>query len=829
MIERIEITTGGASAVYGADAVAGVVNIVTKTAFDGVKVQYDTSRPAQSGGEREGFSVTGGYEGSDFSFISVLEYNESKGLKMLDRDFFRTPVETYRNPNNDGSTDFEPRLLSHERAEGYALYAPQGNFVLGGWNAWVFDNHNYTFDENGKIRNFDYGAGRIVDFDPDRNPVLNYIQTEDAMGDGIPHGYRNYFNTPLERVTFGTNFEYNLSDSHTLSASVYYGQSDAATESSPSFHRHTIRRDNAYMNQDMKDLLDNFTLEDGTARPYNSVTLYQMSDELGNRRFTQDRSALNISLGLEGFINDNWGYSAYFQRGKNENNSVWEGEVYTANLRNAVDAVEIDGSIVCALRDADGNVTGAREGCVPLNVMNIQPLTQEQADYITTVASNDRSADMTSFGVTVDGTLFELPAGPLSTAFTLERRKNEASTRPSENMMAGTIFNNSSQPFDAEISVKEASVEFSIPLLADSEYAQNLVFETAYRYMDYSATGSDNAWKLGLNYQLNDDFSARVTRSKSVRAPNLGQLFNNRAVTYGTRYDPCTAEALASSGSQFIDNIKKNCAAAGVPANFDPSQEWKSAGSLIGYIEGNTELKNEVSNDLTFGFAYSPESLEGFDFTADYWEFEITEALASFDEDVIRLCYESDSLDNPFCSSFKRNSDFEIEEFYQRTLNAATYKTKGVDIESRYSFEALGGEFTTSVLATYLMNIDFNSTGQEADYRNYTGQVANPRVKARFNLRYQADEYFVGLSANYRSSTVNSNTWTPEDNNYNDVDSYTRWDLQTGFDLTDEFTVTARVRNLFDVKPPRTPQTHADGEFFDILGRTFVLSASYKF
>ncbi|RXF05823.1 TonB-dependent receptor [Pseudoalteromonas sp. PS5] len=830
MIERIEVTTGGASAVYGADAVAGVVNIVTKTSFDGVKVQLDTRRPQQSGGERDSISITGGYEGSDFSFISTLEYNDAKSLAKMDRDFFRTPVESYRNPANETDSDFIPRMLSHERREGYGLYASQGNFLLGPFNADTIDNRNYTFDGNGNIRNFDYGAGRLPDFDTN-NPVLNYIQTDELLGDGIAHGNRDFFNTPLERITFGTNFEYRFADEHRLTASVFYGASESATESSPSFHRHTIRRDNAYMKQDMKDLLDNYTNADGEVSPVSQVTLYQMSDKLGNREFTQDRESINLSVGVDGFITDNWAYTAYIQYGKNENESVWKGEVFTQNLANAVDAVLFEGNVVCADRDDEGNVVGALAGCTPLNVMNIQDLSADQANYILTEASNVRSAEMYSAGVTVDGTIYELPAGPLATAISLERRKNESETNPSENMQAGTIFNNSSQPFLADISVTEASIELSVPLIADVNYIQDLTFETAYRYMDYSVTGSDNAWKLGLNYSVNDELSFRGTRSKSVRAPNLGQLFTNKSTTYGTRIDVCTAESISNSASRYIENIKRNCAADGVPVDFQPSQEWRTAGSLVGYIDGNPDLENEVSHDLTIGFAYSPSQLEGFDITLDYWEFEITGALQSFDEEVIELCYESESLDNPFCPNVIRDPNTrEITEFYQRTLNAAVINRKGIDFESQYRFDAFGGEIVAGLTATYNILSDENTTGRLEDYRNYTGEVDTPRVKGRLNVKYQADSYFVGATVNYRSSTVNDrNDWTVETNNYNDVSSYTRVELRAGVDITEDLTVTARIKNLFDVEPPRTPLTFDDGEFFDIYGRTLSLSASYQF
>lgn len=832
MIERVEIITGGASAVYGADAVAGVVNIITKESHEGVTVQLDTSKPQQSGGEKNAISIVGGFESGDFNLVTSVEYTKNEGLRKLDRDFFRNPVESHFNPANVSNNDLLPRRITHNNGEGYGLYAPQGNFVLGSArDGWALDNRNYTFDENGNVRLFDYGLGRLYDH-PNENASLNYISDADNLGDGIPHGGTNgydYFNSPLERANFATSLTYDFAEDHKLTASAYYSKTKGTGLSSPTFHRHTIRIDNAYMQDDMKEILANNTTEDGTADPRSAVTLYQMTPAFGNREYEQNREALNLNIGVEGFINDDWGYSVYAQYGENENNSKWYGEVYTQNLRNAVDAVELGGNIVCAQRNDEGEVVGAIDGCTPLNVMNIQSLTQEQSDYITTVATNDRSSEMYAFGATVDGTLYELPAGYINTAFTLEHRKTEARTRPSEDMQNGVIFGNSSLPMDGEIAVTEAAAEFSIPLLADHDWAKSLTLDVALRYMDYDVTGSDEAWKLGVNYEINDDLKFRATRSKSVRAPDLGQLFNSSSVTYGTRQDPCTAIDLAARDYKLAE-VKAVCAAEGVPGDFTPSEAWTNGGSLKGFVQGNEGLTNEVSNDYTIGFVYSPAAFEGFDFSVDYWNFEIKDALVEFGIGSIDLCYESGSPDSPFCANVNRNSQTnEIDNFYQRPINAATQNNAGVDFDARYKFDALGGELTFGLIGTYNIENEYNSTGNEDDLELQLGEYDYTRMKLRATARYQAENYFLGAIVNYRQGTVWDKDSTIETNSYNDIGDYYRVDLQAGMDITEDFVVTARIKNLLDKAPIRTPFTYDDGQYFDVYGRTLAVTATYNF
>ncbi|TMP54047.1 TonB-dependent receptor [Pseudoalteromonas sp. S1612] len=825
MIERIEIATGGAAAVYGADAVAGVVNIITKKSMDGIELDVSTVRPEQSGGEQNNFSITGGMEGDKLSFIASFNYTENKSYGKLSRDFYRNPVNSFANPANTSGDDGIPSRVVLGQPTGLAYYSEGGDFFTK--DAFAdngYDNHHYTFDANGNLKPFDYGLGRIPNPGVGRD-ATSYFQDGQNQGDGVfGHGYKDYFQTPLERIIASAYGTYELNDDHALTFDFTYSKTDATTESSPAFFRHTIRRDNAFIKSDMAKVMDDNGLT--------SVTLRQANENLwGDRAYNQEREVFRTSIGAEGILNDDWGYSAYAQFGRIEQDTLWTGEVLTQNLANSIDAVEYQGNVVCAKRNADGEVIGAISGCTPFNTMGATSATQAQLDYIATDAMRFAQHDQAVFAVTVDGALFELPAGYVAAAFTAEHRRESATITPSENMQKGLIFGNSSLPMDGEIDVNELSAEISIPLLEETFLTTDLTLETAFRYMDYSVTGEDNAWKLALNWGVTDELRIRLNRSKSVRAPNLGDLFTPNSKTFSSgRADVCRADSIAESGSKYKDNVIKNCQAAGLPEGWMPSDEWLSGGSLPGYVQGNQTLENETSNDYTIGLIYTPEFVEGLDITLDYWSFEVEGAIEYFGRNSVELCYESSSLDNPFCSNVVRNKETgEIENFFTRPINAAVINKKGVDVESAYRTELFSGDLALKLTATYLIEDNNNSTGRAEDFRTDVGEIASPRWKGRFNAVYSHDDSAYVLTMNYRHATVNDNDWTIEDNNYNDIPSYTTFDFMYKTYLMDELQLRVGVNNIFDREPPRNPFTYDDGEFFDVKGRRLSLGAKYTF
>ena len=804
MIERIEITTGGASAVYGSDAVAGVVNIITKKSFDGIELDVSTSQPTQSGGEDEFASFTFGSEEGKATFITNLSWARQKQIKGSDRDWYVNGPVTIANPDNVDNTDGIPARVVY-------AYAPQSLRFYSRTVDFFGPTGHYTFSDDGQLRPFE--EGEVLPAGPPGTTNTNYYIGE---GDGYSFIENGYLRTPLDRVNFSTIVNYDINRDHTLTMEVNWANSQAYGESSPAFFGGLpIYADNPFLPQEAQD-------EINTAGGV--VGGYYLAQDFGNRQYSQDRTTSRIAIGLEGSLTDTWFYNAYATVGEVQADTRWYGEMFEQRFYDAIDAVEVDGEIVCRDEIARAN------GCLPLNIFGRNQYSQEAYDYVATDAIREAEIGQTVFGATVTGDMFMLPAGPIAAAFSAEYREERSETLPDPAMRAGLLFNNQSQPLSGEFDVSEASAEFSIPLLADMEYVQSLTLETAYRYMDYSTSGTDDAWKIGLNYALNDDFRVRLNRSKSVRAPNISELYAPPGQTFRSLSDPCSQSNIDNANPKYQDNIIANCRAQGIPEGFEPSDEWKGV-TQPGFIVGNEDLVNEVAKDITVGVVWTPSFVEDLSITVDYWSFEMENMIQYFSgPQVVQYCYQASTLDNAFCPLIERDpNNFEIVNYFEKPVNSASSETTGVDIEAAYGFDTEFGAFNFRLISTYLDKRQFNSTGFEEDLQVLTGEQSRPRWKGRFITDYKIGDFSAVLIGNYRHATVADRDWDPEVNNYNDIPSYTTWGLTARYDITSGLQVRAGIQNMFDRIPPQTPFAYDQGAYYDLRGRRITAGINYRF
>jgi iron complex outermembrane receptor protein len=800
MVSRIEVITGGASAVYGSDAIAGVINIITRTDVEGVEFDASYTQPEQSGGEESQFSLTAGgnYLDDKLSTVFNFTYAEQKELRNTDRDFLDNPVTSIYNPD---TSDGAPARIPYTGRKPLSWINEAGTFFAN-------DGGQYTFDKDGNMKVFDYGEGLIEG--PGNNG--NYCGPSCEGYDPVDYGL---VRTPLDRMVFTLNTDYEINDEHKIFTEVTYVDYQSNGESSPVFHTNNpIAADNAFLPDDTRQLMTDTEMA--------GFNFYRMDREFGNRTYNQDRETMRFLIGVEGVISDDWDYSFHAQRGQLNETTVWGGEIWGDRYDQAKDAVFAeDGSIVC--RDVDAQAAG----CVPLNLFGENQASQEAIDWVSTSAGQTAKTTQTTAGLVVSGALFELPAGYVSAAFSADYRKEESETNPDQELVDGTIFGNNANPMKGEYDVTEFAAEFSIPLLSNMFFAHDLGIDLAYRLMDYSTAGTDDAWKVGLNWAPIEDLRIRAAKSKSVRAPNIGELFSPAGQTFESFTDVCDKINVELGPN---DNRKANCQASGLAEGWNPTDSWYLS-NHAGSNAGNEDLKAETSNDYTIGAVYSPSYLEGFSLTVDYWSFEITDAIEYIDVDVaVRYCYDSESLDNVYCSRFTRDSSTgDIVDFVQSPVNSATFDVKGVDIESQYQIPTDSfGDFTVHVIATYLEKWETNPTGFAEDLQVDVGEYTDPRWKAMFSLGWNLDALNLEARANYRHASVASNDWKPENNNYNDIPSSTVWDFTGSYVFTDSLSLRFGVKNAFDLAPPRNPYVYDGDGYYDTTGRAFFLGANYK-
>ncbi|TKB54196.1 TonB-dependent receptor [Ferrimonas aestuarii] len=809
IVERIEVVTGGASAVYGSDAIAGVVNIITRKDIQGAEVDLSYIQPEQSGGEemQASFTFGGDYLDGKLSSVFNVTYAEQKQLKATDRDFLSNPVGSIHNPDNVDGEDGLPARIQYEGRKPLSWINEAGTFFTS--------EGQFTFDENGNLKPFDYGEGLIPGPDYANNNG-NYCGPSCEGYD--PTNY-SFIRTPLERWVLTFNNDYEINDDHKIVSEITYAKYDTHGESSPVFHTYdpanTVKADNAFLTAETKALLDRTGADE--------FTFYRIDTEFGNRKYEQERETLRFMLGLEGAINDNWEYSVYAQKGALEETTLWTGEIWDQRYHQAKDAiVDANGNIVC--RDEAARAAG----CVPLNLFGVNQASQEAIDWVQTSAGRSADTDQFSAGAFLSGSVYELPAGDLGVAFSIEYRKEEASTTPDQALIDGTIFGNTAVPSDGDYDVTEAAIEMSIPVFDGMFLADDLTFDLAYRWMDYSTAGKEDAWKLGVSWAPIADLRFRANKSKSVRAPNIGELFDPGGQTFASITDVCDVANIDQGPNE---NRKKNCTAAGYGNGWNPTDDWYQ-GSRPGSISGNPDLDAETSRDYTIGFVYTPSFIEDFSVTMDYWSFEITDAINYISVNTaVRYCYDSESLDNIYCGLFTRDSvTGNIIDFVERPVNSASFDVKGLDIETdyRFSLDSLG-DFRIHLIATYLEKWEYNPTGFEADLQKDVGEYTDPRWKARFTVSWTYDELTIDALANYRHSAVASNDWQPENNNYNDIPSHTTWDFTGTYDVNQDWTLRFGVLNAFDKAPPRNPYVYDGDGLYDTQGRAFFLGTNYRF
>ena len=809
MVERIEVTTGGASAVYGSDAVAGVVNIITKKSFDGLSLDISTTQPTQSGGEEEYLSLTFGSEVGKASFVTNLSWARQKQISYLDRDYLRDAPIVVRNPRRS-EADFDPENEPNAVFWGYgrqtlASYDKSGTFSAGG--------KRYNFSDAGELK--EMGLGKPL-------PPLTSGRVDYDGGEGYSFAENGHLRTPLDRINLFTSMNYEFNDDHAFTAEFTYSKTDAYGESSPAFLSFVTQGDNALLPKEARDLISQQNVDEDY--PNGAVSIGYLASDFGNRQYSQDRTLARLALGLEGIINDNWSYDLYATSGHVQADTQWFGEMFEERFYQSVDAIEVDGDVVCRDEIARAN------GCLPLDVFGRGIYDQNAYDWVSTDAIRRSSIQQHVVGASVSGDVYELPAGWVGAAFSAEYRKEKADTLPDPAMRAGLLFNNQSQPLAGEFDVKELSAEVSIPLLANVAFVENLTFDGAFRWMDYSTSGSDTAWKVGLNWEVNDELRVRINKSKSVRAPNIGELYNPPGQTFRSITDPCAASRSDGLPAEYADNIRANCAAQGIPLDFEPSQEWYGS-TRPGFIIGNTDLKNETARDITVGFIYTPQFVENLSFTVDYWKFEISDMIDSFTGgDLVNLCYQSATLDNPYCPLIERDpTTKEISNYFEKPVNSAISNTSGVDIEANYKYDTSFGSLDFRLISTYLEERMYNSTGLPEDEVVETGEVERPKWKHRLITTYQYDDFSAVLTTSHRSHTVLSNTWSPNVNNYNEVPSYTTFDLTARYNVTDALQVRAGALNMFDRNPPRQPSVYNEGAAFDVIGQRLTFGVKYDF
>lgn len=801
MVERVEIITGGAAAIYGADAVTGAVNVITKSKVDGLHITANNGISRYGDARETAISAsTGGQfaEGRG-SFVVGGTFNDTTKVRFRDRPFAEGRIIYLRNAEsrtgNDGIPD---QIINYDVREFF--YANQPTFFVNG-TSYMYDNGQVripTYDKQWTTGRYSIGEGgdsrNLQEWDFLRGP----LRSGSAMA-RLDFEFSNAFR-------YSGKFEYAKSK---YDGATYPFRDDARPIFFNGLGGSVAYLDNPYLPGAIRDVMVANGLE-----AMNIDRTYANWPVMGEKH---NRTSYTLLNSFNGELGQGLHWEAFYQFGRTIDNVRGTDIPYKSRWTAARDAVRdpVSGEIVC--RDADARAAG----CVPFDIFSSLPPTQAQKDWALHTRIERRENTQHIFGGNIVGELFSLPYGMLSGAFGVEHRREKLKTVDDPLAHSGEVVYTGAQTglhpdLDESMNVTEVYAELVAPLLSDVPFARRLDIEGAYRYSDYSTVGGTHTWKGGVTWAPVDGVTFRGVRSRSVRTPNFGELFEpTKTSISGTVNDPCT-------DAYYYHNPTRaaNCAASGVTTPL----EYYKEGPLI-TSGGNPDLGPETSNSLTLGVVLQPRFMRNFDLTVDYWNIDIDNVIAQFGTvKMMELCVDLPSIDNIFCQNVQRGPDGRAIAVSTQQVNAQRMLARGVDLGAHWRTPLGAGQLSFSLKGSWLIRHVIETTpGIEAGNVDYDGGYANPRFRGTFYASYQTDNFGIGLDTRFLSaSKYDPNAVSDEyyaDNTvpariYNDVNVRTR--------VNEQFELGLGINNIFDVKPPRFPGAYSGGGGrYDTMGRYF--------
>ncbi len=664
LLQRVDVVTGGASAVYGSDAISGVVNFITDRNFNGIKLNASVGRSERGDGDEQRIGIAGGMElfGGRGHIEGSYEYYNSPGILSKQSREWGQQVWTVQ---GSGTTAVPYRLVRNTRLTRSSFFG-----VINAQTATVNAGNplrDMVFRQNGVLSPFQHGTA-----------VVSGVE---SGGDGA--FFYNSSLASLYQSDLGfARFDYDLTDTvHFYAAATGMLSRNMNNHETNEFNQVTISATNAFLSPQYQTAM--------TAAGRTTFLLSKMLTQINAKQPESYTRGYMANFGLEGSLGE-WKWDISWVNSKNQQRTRNNYNPRNDRASAALDAVfnPANGQVVC-------NVTltnpGLYPGCVPLNLFGPTSESKAALDYVFQVSRYKTNTAMNNVGGTIAGPIFELPAGQVQAAVSGEWRKLTYELTSNSNTLpiscVGLRFNcgPTTTQFQSNVlnprtkvsqSVSEISGELDVPLLKDLALVDSLNINAAGRYTDYDTSGTVSTWKLGIDWKITSDLTFRGTRSRDIRAPNLNDLFAPRLVN-----------------------------PAGVTDN-----HTAIVGQAPFITDPNPDLAPEVAKTWTAGVVYRPSFIPRFSLAADWYQIKIANAITVIQGQnavIQNICIASNGT-SEFCKLIERPLPFSnrtpanfVTAFYSKPQNAQVVDTHGVDIEANYNFELLGGTVNTRGLVSW--------------------------------------------------------------------------------------------------------------------------------
>jgi iron complex outermembrane receptor protein len=855
MVERIDTIAGGGSAVYGSEAISGVVNFIMKKEQDGLEIDVSGGIAQEGDGEefRAGFNWGKKFFDGKLSVLVGGEYALQEPVMQIDRD------ELFPGIRRDTRVTPQPILdpTSRSTTGPFATFQLRNSNTLGTGLAVTRDIR----DNGASIVRLSQGCSTTT-VQPDcQDPSLFYAAAYNAL------------QAKSNRAVLRTYVQYDITENWNVFIDASYVKGSGYSIFQPAFSTTAgagipvaMRGDNAYLNGPgaaAAALRAVWTAPATATIPFEQrgagLTLTQASSvnvgkfwqEFGTRDVKAEREQIRVSGGFAGKFQTfgrDVNTDGYVQYSEVTGSTISYNQPNIVRLQQSTDAVLLNGQVVC--RDA-----GARAlGCAPWDLINGP--SREAILWANGVSNTDQTVKQTVGGINFATNLFDLPAGPVGVAFGAEYRKEESLFVQDALGASGALFINPIGTRGGEYTAKEIYGEIRIPILKDVPFAEELTFEAAARAADYSTIHGTDQYRIHATWAPVKDIRFRITESTAVRAPNIVELFAPQSRNFtGTALDPCDSAVFRGATAAQQAARRVTCAAA-IPG-YNPTTFVSSFGpgrsSLPLLQGGNPDLGPEEAHTYEYGVVIQPRWIPNLQISADFFKYNLTGAVGTIPINTLlsNLCHDdltTPFASNPFCAQISRdptgtNGGLVPGGVIEVTLvnqNVASTKVEGWDYSISYGFQTedvMGADYGAIAMrldATWMYKfVQQGLPGQAFVQFANTITNATPEWKANASVRWTYDKYSFTWSTLYFGSMIASQTQQAGVLDPFKTGDYFRHDLRVGYKLNDDMSFRAGVINVFDKYPPYLPETFAGtgtgSSQYDNRGRFFFVGANLNF
>ncbi len=854
-VKRTEITTGGASAIYGSDAIAGVANFILEDSFKGYEIDGRYSTPEASGGEEyrinfltgQTFADDRGYVlfGASYRNENEVRADDSRPLSVLAIEF-DDPISSTGSDGWTGEINFPG--CGGQDTENHCLVPSRSSSTPGGWfesgDAWFKDGRWFN-DQGGDYAATDRpdGSDGYIDVDgfnfrpgrtllSDREVFNAAVRSTFELTETIEASFMASF-SKVDTISYGGYETINSSD--TLGDGTRIGD---------------IASDHPFIPEAVEET------RSGT------VFFGRRAVELGEQARINDRRTLRLIGGLEGNFADNYDWEVYGTYGRFKQVQDNPNELNFLNVRNAL-TIESDGSGGYQCVDADARA----DGCVPLNIFGEGTITEAAADYIRYHGHAEQVREQITFGASITGPVFDLPAGEVRMAAGIEYRYESQDTDgdPDGDDVGGFDGDPDTSDYDitslatfpsmeASYDVIEAFAEVDIPVTSF------MSLQGAARAGHYNTVGTIFSYNAGTVVTLSEDIRLRGQYSLSQRAPNLTELFSPARPDADDLIDPCNGLNPDGSGlSTIVGNggenadlgvVAANCLSeAGIQQFFvdNPGDPFEFEGSVQGPNAGNADVHEETAHTLTVGAVLTPSFIPDLTIIADYYRIKINDAITSVStQDTVSLCYAAEDFpNNKYCDRITRNAfDGTVDQVLNPQENLVDELVEGIDatVLYKFGFDPIPGKFDIDFRYSHYFKQETSFIGIADTLLTSSplGEIGNGKDEFRAKLGYRNGPFRVTYTVTYYSGGVDDidQNAEPDNERYYSVPGFDIHRIYASyrFGSDDQYRVYAGVNNLFDSYGKIVPtglnygsDRNITSRMNDALGREFYLGMKVRF